>query len=278
MFGYFRIDPAANLQIKNVYKKYYCLLCRTLQKEYGMKARLLLSYDVTFLLLLFADKDYACRCSNVSCFRNHPGLSETIAAKASKSAADLGVLLFAAKMEDDILDDKSTKAKLMTLIYSIEIKRAKSRAPQLWDIIQSEYAELRGLEKNNADLETMELKFSQMMQRIGKEVFSLEDKSRLDMLDFAARWLYFIDAVDDLDKNRMDGSFNPLLHYESFSNLKCRNYLFFGQHFQTLFSKVEPLKDNGDSSLVLNRLVYFTVPYQTLKVFGKRGQENEPLH
>jgi hypothetical protein len=43
------------------------------------------------------------------------------------------------------------------------------------------------------------------------------------LLKAISKWLYFIDAIDDLDENIAEGTFNPFLEYKSFKNLKL-NY------------------------------------------------------
>lgn len=52
MFGYVRIDKP-ELKVKEFYryKAYYCGLCHTLKEEYGVRGRMTLTYDMTFLVL-----------------------------------------------------------------------------------------------------------------------------------------------------------------------------------------------------------------------------------
>ena len=53
MFGYITVDKP-EMKVKDFYryKAYYCGLCKSLQENYGLKGRVTLSYDVTFLVLV----------------------------------------------------------------------------------------------------------------------------------------------------------------------------------------------------------------------------------
>ena len=53
MLGYVRICKE-ELKVKEyeLYRGLYCSLCRRLGREYGQLSRLMLSYDVTFLVLV----------------------------------------------------------------------------------------------------------------------------------------------------------------------------------------------------------------------------------
>ena len=55
MFGYFKLDKECPTKLFSQYKKYYCFLCRTLGKHYGVAARFTLSYDIAFLAMLVTD-------------------------------------------------------------------------------------------------------------------------------------------------------------------------------------------------------------------------------
>ena len=51
MFGYVKVQKM-DLRVREweTYRGLYCSLCRALSRRYGLPARLILSYDMTFLL------------------------------------------------------------------------------------------------------------------------------------------------------------------------------------------------------------------------------------
>ena len=55
MFGYIMINkPELKIREFETYRSYYCGLCESL-KRYGLLGRSMLTYDMTFLVMLLSD-------------------------------------------------------------------------------------------------------------------------------------------------------------------------------------------------------------------------------
>ena len=53
MFGYVTINkPEIRFKDYDMYRSYYCGLCRSLNSGYGFSARMTLNYDMAFLVIL----------------------------------------------------------------------------------------------------------------------------------------------------------------------------------------------------------------------------------
>ena len=254
MFGYLKMDSQSSKELNQEYKKYYCFLCRSLQKHYGFAARFLLSYDLAFFLILCAEDGFLDQLEKVHCVKGSKALSGLLETAISRDIATLNVLLMAAKLEDDVIDDNALKAKIAKALFSPQIRKAKKAKPEAWDILMRDYDALRALEKNAASLEELEKQFSGMMCSIARECFGVSDAARMDALELGTRWIYFIDAVDDLDENIAEGTFNPLTAYGSFENLKNNHYGFLVAHFAQLYSK-HPRVEGSKSAAIINRLI-----------------------
>ncbi len=268
MFGYFKMDADCPREIVEHYKKYYCFLCRSLEKHYGQLSRCTLSYDVALLLLLFSEEGFLSDINKIHCFRKCSQLKSALTEENSLKIATLHILLIAAKLDDDIRDENSFLAKTAKTVVSGHIAKAKSREPLMWQIIKEEYMALHELEKEKAALEALELQFSRMMVRVGTECFGLSDPSRIAALDFAARWLYFIDAVDDLDENIKEQVFNPFSAHESVDVLKNKKYLELSKHFDQLYGHVIMLAGK-ENARVINYILFTKVPTETIRVLLK---------
>lgn len=268
MFGYFKMDADCPTAIGEHYKKYYCFLCRALEKYYGQLSRCLLSYDVALLLLLFAEEEFLSPVPKINCFRKSPQLKHSLTETIAQQIATLHVLLIAAKLDDDIRDEGSFTAKAAQAAAALPIAKAKKTDPLMWQIIKEEYIALREQEKKNDSLDRLEQRFSRMMVRIGTECFGLSDPAKITALDFAARWLYFIDAVDDLDDNRKKNTFNPFYGCGSFYELKNQQYMDLSAHFQQLYQNVSKLA-GADNAQVLNYILFNKVPTETIHVLLK---------
>lgn len=268
MFGYLKLDNNCPKNIRAAYKKYYCFLCRALEEHYGIRSRFLLSYDVAFYLILCADEAFLDGFEKIGCIKKNKELRGALQKPIAKQMAALNVLLAAAKLQDDIIDDNDIKAKAGTVVLSSAIKKAKNDFPLVWEIIDNEYKVLRDLELAGGSLSELEVQFSRMMKRLTVECFGLTDEKRLAILEMGTKWIYFIDAVDDIDDNIMEGTFNPLTSFHSFSNLKNENYTFVTSHFNEI-RKVPPIISGGVEAEIINRLVHVRLIECTVDVLTK---------
>ena len=129
MFGYIRIfrqglDDDEFLR----FSAYYCGLCKELGKTSAV-SRLGLSYDMTFLAILLAavlpeeDSIIPCRCM-LHPFKKKHKISPS---KALSYAADMSIILAYRKLEDDLNDENSIKARCGTLFYAPAFKKVRKR-------------------------------------------------------------------------------------------------------------------------------------------------------
>lgn len=127
MYGYIRPD-IGELRI-NEYRRFrsaYCGLCEALRQRYGVLARFLIGYDMTFLALLSLSPETAIeqrRCV-VHPLRKQPcicGMTELF------DAADYTVILAYQKMQDDAADEKgfrSIRARLALRLLRSRCRKA----------------------------------------------------------------------------------------------------------------------------------------------------------
>ena len=122
MFGYITVDKP-EMKVKDFYryKAYYCGLCKSLQENYGLKGRVTLSYDVTFLVLVLTslyepkEEKSESRCP-VHPIKKIPILQNEI----SRYGADMNLLLTYYHFEDDWKDEKKAGKRW----YGDKLKKA----------------------------------------------------------------------------------------------------------------------------------------------------------
>ena len=272
MFGYFKLDKACPTELSKAYKKYYCLLCRVLGRHYGAPARFLLSFDVTFFLIFLAPEELAKDIQKVGCLKTDLPLRDTWDHPLLKQVAALNILLAAGKLEDDRLDDGDIKAWLAEKVFAGAIKAAKKDYPHMWQIIIGEYRKIRDMENEDQSLESIEEAFSIMMVRLVVECFGVQDEPRVRLLREATKWLYFADAVDDLDENLKKNTFNPLKGYQSFGKLKNEHYSFVGDHFAHYFRTHDRLS-GGINSAIINRVMYYGMPEEMVRILTRKRSD-----
>ena len=220
MFGYVKTATSElRLREYECYRAYYCGLCKTMGKCTGQCSRLSLSYDFVFLA--------AVRCSlageepDVKRFRCllHPTRRRRMVKKSPQLSycADASALLAAAKIDDDLADERGfrrLRAFFRKLFFAGAARRARRRHPELYRRIGEELAALRAMEQD-ATLISADAP-AEVFGMILAAIFSEElsgDAARIAAAigDAVGRWIYLADAADDLPADAKKGRYNPLL-------------------------------------------------------------------
>lgn len=221
MFGY--VTPLkSELKFKEFeyFRSYYCGLCNEIKREYGNIPRFCLNYDLTFIgFLLDGLYGTPLNFDSIKCLR-HPGKNIIITKKtnALNYCANLSILLFDYKLKDNIKDDKSVKSKLFKLLLSSSSKKSLLELDNISNKISKNIELLSYLEreKNFSSLDEITHPFSDVMGSILSDYpYEFEDDSNTlrenlyNLGYFIGKWIYLIDALDDLKDNLNTNNFNP---------------------------------------------------------------------
>lgn len=215
MFGYVQISKTEldEETFKN-FRAYYCGLCKAIGKN-SQIARMGLSYDMTFLSVLLSAVEAEepqikeCRCML------HPFKKEQVIcnSKVLDYVADMSVLLCFKKFEDDWNDDKTLSSLFFRGLYFKAAKKIGKRYKKKSDVISENLALLSNLEKQNC---TFSDEVADCFAKICEELFVpdfIEDENTKKTLSWfgynIGRWVYLIDAIDDVEKDVKNKSYNP---------------------------------------------------------------------
>ncbi len=218
MFGYVRLHkPTITMGEYEQYQGIYCTLCRRLGKLYGPASRLTLSYDMTFLALLDMALDEAdprfCpgRCS----FNPTKRCAKAQNTRAIDRAAHIGTILSYYKLRDTLADEgfgKRLGARLALLFAAPAHKRAKKHRPDTDRAVADMMVAQTALEAENAaSIDRAAEPFAILLQALAADVAN-DDKQRQILSRFGyclGRWVYLMDAVDDLAEDLDKGRYNP---------------------------------------------------------------------
>ena len=218
MFGY--VIPAKERLAEEQWADYratYCGLCHALQGQCGFAARFLLNYDFTFLaLLLREDNPQPCASCRRCIASPIKGRMANESDDAMAEAADLTVLLVYWKLRDQLADERGLKkvpAYLLLFLLHGTFRRVRKRRPALDREIGQRLAELRALEEENCpSIDRTADRFAAIMVAMVPENRSDADRAVLEQLLYhLGRWIYLIDAWDDLADDRKHGGYNPVM-------------------------------------------------------------------
>ena len=216
MFGYVR--PAPDRLSKEEQERFgaaYCGLCHTLQRRYGLAARMILNYDLAFLAILL-DETGTCESCNRRCFI-HPIRKRPCSrpAAALDRAADYSVILTWWQLRDGVADHGfwgGLKYRIASLFLRKAYRKARTAQPEFDENTQKHLRELAGLEQEHcASIDRPADTFARLLAGACDGIADPVRRRVLQqMLYHLGRWIYLTDAADDLEKDLKRGSYNPL--------------------------------------------------------------------
>lgn len=214
MFGYVRYD-LPNLYIKDLmlYKAMYCGLCKGIGASCGQAARVGLTYDVAFLsALLHNISGTDVRVERAHCVE-HCIRKRPIAAldPLTEELGALNTVLVYYKLTDDIHD--GGKGRGRRIWFRKGFKRAKKKYPELVSVVESYMKEQGQVEKAKTPSPDRAADPSANMMRALSDHL-LKDKATpytAGLFYELGKWVYLIDALDDYDKDKKKGNYNPFL-------------------------------------------------------------------
>ncbi|MCE5220288.1 MAG: DUF5685 family protein [Clostridium sp.] len=239
MFGY--ITPLkAEMKVKDFarFKCYYCGLCCHIKKEFGNIPRMSLNYDMTFLgLLLDALNPEELEVSSHRCSL-HPTERKIVITnnKALSYAAAMNISLFYYKLLDDVHDDKNLKSKFFSFVLSPYKRKFETSIIKINNDIKQCLNNLSILEDNKSFTSIDEIcdPFSNLVGIILRDYpYKLRDdclglRNTLYTLGYSiGKWIYLIDALDDLKSDIEKEKFNPINFLYNKDSLEYHEFIKF---------------------------------------------------
>ncbi|MGI6737592.1 MAG: DUF5685 family protein [Anaerovoracaceae bacterium] len=288
MLGYITADkPELKLKDYEVYRAYYCGVCKSIGRRWGQLPRAVLSYDAAFLALLLAGAADEDRSLTHERCPVHPLQRRSIAhGGAVDYSADVMLLLAWNKLDDDVRDEGSLRARTARQLSRRLYRRLRRAHPALTEQIEARLRELAAVEAaGSEDLDAAGDVFGRLMAALFTGFDAARESERaLAQIGYQlGRWIYLMDAWDDLGDNMQSGAYNPLLrryHWrapESQEDFRLRvhdeteKYLLF--YLAELGKAVDLLAIRRNRDIIEN-VVYLGLLRRTEQALGK---ENEHL-
>ena len=127
MFGYVVINkPELKFKEFDIYRGYYCGLCRSLKKRYGIAGQMTLTYDMTFLAMLLTGL-YEAEISEEKhrCIAHPMSRHLMLQSKYTDYVADMNIILAYYKALDDWKDEHNNYKKHLTFQLQKFTKKTK---------------------------------------------------------------------------------------------------------------------------------------------------------
>ena len=306
MLGYITPDkPELKVKEYELYSAYYCGICKAIKKRHGEIPRLVLSYD-SVLLAMILSAVYSQTGNNAE--ENYPDdptvkLERCIIHPVKKRAivyndagidyaADMLVILAYYKFKDDWKDEKKILGALGMAAFNNLHRKITGMYPETCGIINKSIEKLSELEKENCQsMDEAAEPFAQLMKAIfsgaplradseadteaGTDPVKEELRSLLGGIGYnIGKWVYLLDAIDDLEKDLEKNRYNPLKSIKDEENFKKRvefSLICTLENASLALKKLELERNKG----IIENIIYFGLFKKTESVIGLVNLEDE---
>lgn len=274
MFGYVRPwrDQLKVCQDRD-YQALYCGLCRTLGRRHGLMARMFLNYDFTFLAMLLdggRPETTRERCPAWLWCRR-----KTCAATAGlDGAADAATILSYWKLRDTVADSsfwRGLPARFLSRLLRRGYRKAAAARPTFDGTVRACLEELTALEEAGCpSMDKTADTFARLLAAAAPPTGeAARDRATGQLLYHLGRWIYLVDAWDDLEADRKTGAYNPIL--ARFPEGADRDYLRTTlRHSLNLARSAMALLELGHWEETVENILYLGLPAVEELVFTGR--------
>lgn len=258
--------------------------------------RMLLSYDAAFLGMVMdgtavykADDEEKIDISGEHCLV-HPIKKKTIVKSSGVDyAADVMLILAWHNLEDDVKDEGKITSGALKLMLNSKYRELEKTYPDLCKKISVGIGVLNKLEKEKTPgLDVVAETFAKIMEVIftgdGKKRSEYVTNSLQKLGYHLGKWIYLMDAWEDIDEDIEKGTYNPLIYRhelgegetgEEFRKRIKGNVEFnLMMYLSAMGDAIENL-DIKDNSGIIENIVYMGLLRRTEKALGKENAEDE---
>jgi len=216
VFGYVR-PPLQDLPQEETerFRRMYCGLCHTLGKRYGTAARFILNYDFTYLAILLSEPREP-ETHEKRCLR-HPVHARAYLEEndAMALAADESVILAYWQLRDGVEDHDwlhGLKYRGLSAVLEPAYRKAAKLRPGFDRTVCRQLKVLAELEREGCD--SIDRAADAFAVLLGSAAGEVDDPVRRRVLEqllyHLGRWVYLVDAADDLKQDAAEGNYNPV--------------------------------------------------------------------
>lgn len=200
---------------KTIYRGYYCGLCRKLGERGGIRSRMTLTFDLTFLALFLSGYyDLEETRSEIRCPAHPKKKKLTVTTDMTDYAADMNLILSYEKCRDDWEDERKLGARTVQAALKKAVGECEKRYPEKTAAIRKILQDLSVIEasgEHNPDIPAN--CFGSLMGELFDVRNDNEDLRRFGFL--LGKVVYIMDACLDLHDDLKKCRYNPMVETSS---------------------------------------------------------------
>lgn len=230
MFGYVVVNkPELKFREFDIYHSYYCGLCHSLGKNFGVSGKVTLSYDMTFLVILLTSLyEPEVGVERKRCIAHPTSKKDVRRSVVTDYVAQMNILMTYYKCIDDWVDERKLTRRAFAGCIDSSVKKVMQMYPDKATNIEKAISQLSSYEKDEeTNIDFVAACFGNVMAQL----ICMKDDEWSDVLKnlgfYLGKFIYILDAYEDLEKDIKANRYNVLKNYkdeESFDEL-CENIL-----------------------------------------------------
>lgn len=220
MFGYIKpYKPEMRIKEYELYRSFYCTMCKKLGQSYGVFARFTLNYEFVFLALLHS----ALNSNDCPTVQKHCPFNPAKKCNYCKNIGEefdfssaAAIMLLYYKLLDNLRDEKGINRlkylPMKPLFYS-SYKKARAKYPQLDKLFEQYDAAQQAVEAaGTTDIDAAAEPTAKMLGQLFSLCSADAAQQRvLDRLGYCmGRYIYILDAAADIERDKKSGAYNPI--------------------------------------------------------------------
>lgn len=230
MFGYVTAyKPELKMKDFYKYKAYYCGLCKVLREKHGFLGQLTLTYDMTFLVILLhslyeSDMNF----EEHRCVVHPAKKQKMLYNEITEYAADMNIVLTYFHFVDDWKDEKSKAGLVGVRAFRKTYLEIEKKYPKKCRIIRSCLKKLQACEEQKEEnIDITARYFGELMAELLTYRQDVWTKTLRRMGFYLGKFIYILDAYDDVEQDLESGSYNALisLHGEPDFDERCKEMM-----------------------------------------------------
>ena len=232
MFGYVVAHkPELRMREFYKYKAYYCGLCKVLREKYGFLGQVTLTYDMTFLVILLTSLyENEMRQEEHRCIVHPMKKQKMLYNEITEYAADMNIILAYYKLLDDWEDEQSKIGYIGQQAYKKAFQKLKEKYPEKCKVIRQCLELLHQCEERNEEnIDIVARCFGEFMGELFVYKQDAWDDTLREMGFYLGKFIYVLDAYDDVEKDIEKNNYNALIALSKQENFdeKCEEMLNF---------------------------------------------------
>lgn len=292
MFGYVRTYlPELKVRENEYYRAVYCGLCRSLGHCTGCSSRLTLNYDFVFAAIIrMAATGTLPTFDRRRCIA-HPIKKRPMADPNGELdfCAAAGILLVYGKTLDDIADERGAKRFCARLLRGsmrgMHKKAVKQLSKDVDQIVFDGLDKLAEIEKQ--DIASVDIPadcFGEMLGKLLSVGLDLPTDRIVSKAGYhLGRWLYIIDAADDLEEDIKKGRYNPFIKlYGSQPLSETQKETVFNaltaelMEIESALDLLDENENQKDIFAIIDNILHLGMPHAAHRVlYGEKGKTDE---